>query len=425
VREQFNTGLLEEAKRTVFAMSASEGRRMSLKEISRMHFTTPTSKQSTPASSPKAKRITTPGQRRASTSTAMESWQTVNKVSSGASAFRRRASVASGVTPGRMGSAPTPPVTAYSSRMVDKLQLRCDELEEELETIRKESAKREEGLRQMLRESKVDVKALGVTLKQKDLQLQELNKELERARSKVLETEMAEVANDENQDRLRRDLERSNDRVASLERDLANRRDSDRAALFEMKKEKEQVLIESREQELQHLKALDAVKQEVNDGVRREMEARDEADSRAREIREKDAAIQRLQQDLAQEREHSSTLEQDLELAEMNLEQINQSLRLVSQQQSAGKDLVQQSKELRDAKAAAELARREHREVDAALAKERFFHAEDLSAMVVERACHRELAQHNQQRILGVLRAMRTGISVAQTRLDDYVQAKA
>ena len=32
----------------------------------------------------------------------------------------------------------------------------------------------------------------------------------------------------------------------------------------EMKKEKEQVLIESREQELQHLKALDAVKQEVN-----------------------------------------------------------------------------------------------------------------------------------------------------------------
>lgn len=330
--------------------------------------------------------------------------------------------MASGVTPGRMGAAPTPPVTAYSSRMVDKLQLRCDELEEELETIRKESAKREEGLRQMLRESKVDVKALGVTLKQKDLQLQELNKELERARSKVLETEMAEVANDENQDRLRRDLERSNERVASLERDLANRRDSDRAALFEMKKEKEQVLIESREQELQHLKALDAVKQEVNDGVRREMEARDEADSRAREIREKDAAIQRLQQDLAQEREHSSTLEQDLELAEMNLEQINQSLRLVSQQQSAGKDLVQQSKELRDAKAAAELARREHREVDAALAKERFFHAEDLSAMVVERACHRELAQHNQQRILGVLRAMRTGISVAQTRLDEYVR---
>ena len=60
-----------------------------------------------------------------------------------------------------------------------------------------------------------------------------------------------------------------------------------------------------------------------------------------------------------------------------------------------------------------------------ALAKERFFRAEDLSAMVVERACHRELAQHNQQRILGVLRAMRTGISVAQTRLDDYVQAKA
>ena len=83
--------------------------------------------------------------------------------------------MASGVTPGRMGAAPTPPVTAYSSRMVDKLRLRCDELEEELETIRKESAKREEGLRQMLRESKVDVKALGVTLKQKDLQLQELN----------------------------------------------------------------------------------------------------------------------------------------------------------------------------------------------------------------------------------------------------------
>ena len=87
--------------------------------------------------------------------------------------------MASGVTPGRMGAAPTPPVTAYSSRMVDKLQLRCDELEEELETIRKESAKREEGLRQMLK-VKVDVKALGVTLKQKDLQLQELNKELER-----------------------------------------------------------------------------------------------------------------------------------------------------------------------------------------------------------------------------------------------------
>ena len=206
---------------------------------------------------------------------------------------------------------------------------------------------------------------------------------------------MAEVANDENQDRLRRDLERSNDRVASLERDLANRRDSDRAALFEMKKEKEQVLIESREQELQHLKALDAVKQEVNDGVRREMEARDEADSRAREIREKDAAIQRLQQDLAQEREHSSTLEQDLELAEMNLEQINQSLRLVSQQQSAV-DLVQQSRSFGMLR-----PRRSWRGGSTGRwmlpSWERFFHAEDLSAMVVERACYRELAQHNQR----------------------------
>ena len=71
------------------------------------------------------------------------------------------------------------------------------------------------------------------------------------------------------------------------------------------------------------------------------------------------------------------------------------------------------------------MARTSHVEADAALAKERFVHAEDLSAMVVERACHREMAQHNQQRILGVLRAMKTGIAVAQTKLDEYVQAKA
>lgn len=104
---------------------------------------------------------------------------------------------------------------------------------------------------------------------------------------------------------------------------------------------------------------------------------------------------------------------------------INKALKQISQQQLTTKNLLQQSKELTEAKVAMEMARTSHVEADAALAKERFVHAEDLSAMVVERACHREMAQHNQQRILGVLRAMKTGIAVAQTKLDEYVQAKA
>ncbi len=70
------------------------------------------------------------------------------------------------------------------------------------------------------------------------------------------------------------------------------------------------------------------------------------------------------------------------------------------------------------------MAEKKYSEADAELAKERYFHAEDLSEMVVERACHREMAAQNQQRILGVLRAMRTGILVAQNKIEDYVQAK-
>ena len=76
---------------------------------------------------------------------------------SNAGARMRRMSMAAAISTGATTPS-TPRVTAYSSRMVDKLQLRCDELEQELETMRSESAKREEDLRQMLREKKVDAK---------------------------------------------------------------------------------------------------------------------------------------------------------------------------------------------------------------------------------------------------------------------------
>ncbi|QDZ18464.1 hypothetical protein HOP50_01g09680 [Chloropicon primus] len=415
-------------------MSGNEGRRMSLKEISRAHFTTSLSNQSTPASSPKVKRTGNAGstafgrslgtqQRRASTSSAVDRRLSMSASSSSA---RRRVSVAGGmVTPRAAATPTTPQVAAYSSRMVDKLQIRCEELEGEVDTIRKESAKREEDLRTILREAKVDIKALGVKLKQKDLEATELRKELERAQSKLLETEMTDEIHDENLKQLRLELQKSTNKVEALEKALSDKGTADRAAIFEEKKEKERILIESREQELEHLKAVDLVKQEVNESMVREMEAKSVADARLRELREKDDVIQRLELELAEEREHSSALEQDLELAESNLLAINETLKAVSRQQTCGKDLIKQSKELSEAKVAMELAKKNYMESDAALAKERFFHAEDLSGMVVERACHREMAQHNQQRILGVLRAMRTGITVAQGKLEEYVQAKA
>ena len=148
---------------------------MSLKEISRSHFTTSLSNQSTPASSPKVKRTGNAGstgtafgrslgtqQRRASTSSAVDRRLSMSASSSSA---RRRMSVAGGmVTPRAAATPTTPQVAAYSSRMVDKLQIRCEELEGEVETIRKESAKREEDLRTMLRESKVDIKVRHETI---------------------------------------------------------------------------------------------------------------------------------------------------------------------------------------------------------------------------------------------------------------------
>lgn len=236
---------------------------------------------------------------------------------------------------------------------------------------------------------------------------------------------MSDEIHDENLKQLRLELQKSTSKVEALEKALSDKDTADRAAIFEEKKEKERILIESREKELEHLKAVDLVKQEVNESMVRELEAKSVADARSRELREKDDVIQRLELELAEEREHSSALEQDLELAESNLLAINETLKAVSRQQTSGKDLIKQSKELSEAKVAMELAKKNYMEADAALAKERFFHAEDLSGMVVERACHREMAQHNQQRILGVLRAMRTGINVAQGKLEEYVQAKA
>lgn len=302
--------------------------------------------------------------------------------------------------------------------------MRCDELELELQEIRKESAKREEELRLMLRESKVDVKALGTKLKQKDAQVSELKKKAEEGNAKLLEVEMRGDIEDENVKQLREELEKSREESAQLKKELERAQSQGKSLVFEEKKEKERVLIESREKELDHLKELDKVKQDVNQGMRRELELQDEVDVKTRELRESQSLVDKLEVELREERMHSSLLEQDLEVAESNLVSINDALRRVSQEQKGGKDLVQQSKELQEAKLAVALAQKKYNSSDAELAKERFFHAEDLSEMVVERACHREMAKQNQQRILGVLRAMRTGIVVAQDKLEEYVQAK-
>ncbi len=98
--------------------------------------------------------------------------------------------------------------------------MRCDDLESELVELRKESAKREEDLRKLLRESKVDVKALSNKLKQredaveeavgrKDEELAALRRDLDKANAKLLEREMGAEIHEENIKHLRSELSKA------------------------------------------------------------------------------------------------------------------------------------------------------------------------------------------------------------------------
>lgn len=287
----------------------------------------------------------------------------------------------------------------------------------------------------MLREAKVDAKGLSNKLGRREESLSQLKGSLEQARNRILELEAEnkEASNkSQYEEEVREWMEKCQEaqsKAKDLQDKLVKMEEQDRSKLFEEKRLREMLVIESREKELDHLRDLEQEKQRVNEGVKREMDLQDKIDEQERELKEMAMSHSRLEKELEEERRHSSMLEQDLEVAEGNLMSINQALKSVSQQQDENnggrRDLVQQSKALQEAEAKCALLQKKQFELDTELVKERYFHAEDLSESVVERAMTREMVQQNQQRILGVLRAMRSGMVVAQTKLEEYVQAKA
>ena len=405
-------------------MADSAGRRMSLREISRLKFV---------PGADESPGFATPASRRPSSVTSRPS-----------SARKSRVSVVGAAAP-RAVKAPSALQTER-----DKLAERVGDLEQEIDDMRATTSRREEELRRVLREAKAEVERQRKMRHDAFMKLDEAKAVRENDARLLNEARTERDGALERAEAAEQRLRDARGAATAAADAAAAREEKAKAHAFDRQREKEAAVAESRERELASLRDLDAARASLQEGVRREMALKRDLDASIAEREASSAAQATAERACAAAESRAASLAMDLEGAEANLREVNAALRRISGQVAHIADardapgdggglppggepyaeihsnwgLLGQVADLKLRVMREGEAQRRELEIEESLARQRFSHAEDLAEMVVERACHREVARQHQQRILGVLRAMRSGISVAQTKLDDYIQAK-